>query len=210
MQKHPARYSEQFIPIFSEILRNSPVILDPMAGTGERLKQLSEKLPNSKIIGIELEPEWANITPEIVQVGNILNLPFDNNSIHSILVSPPYGNRMADNDKPNSGRISYTSFLGRLLSVDSGASLQWGKKYWSFFENAWEECYRVNTDLLVLNVKDFYRNRERVHVSQWHVDTLLSIGYNHIETREEKVKSMGKGQNRELRVDYESIFVFRR
>lgn len=209
-KKHPARYSEHFIPIFAELVGDAPIVLDPMAGTGERLQQLSKLIPNTKIIGIELEPEWASITPSIVQVGSILSLPFADNSIHTILVSPPYGNRMADKEKPTSTRISYASYLQRPLMSNNAGGLHWGAKYRDFFINAWDECARVNSDRFILNIKDFYQDFEVIPVTQWHIDTLENMGYYMIEHKQVEVKSMKRGRNSELRVPYESIIVFQK
>ena len=33
--QHPAKYSDVFIPIFADLLKDCEIVLDPMAGTGK-------------------------------------------------------------------------------------------------------------------------------------------------------------------------------
>ena len=209
--KHPARYNKSFLPIFAGLLKGSKSVLDPMAGTGERLKELSLLLPDTNFYGIEIEPEWANMTPEIVKVGNILKLPFENESVSNILVSPPYGNRMADhhNAKDGSRRTTYRHMLNRPLSEESSAGMHWGARYREFHIKAWIECYRVEEEGLVLNIKNHLCNGEEIDVVKWHVDTLTNIGFKVYSTYEIKCNGNRFGANRK-RVENEYIIQFKK
>lgn len=209
--KHPARYNKSFLPIFAGLLKGSKSVLDPMAGTGERLKELSLLLPDTNFYGIEIEPEWANMTPEIVKVGNILKLPFENESVSNILVSPPYGNRMADhhNAKDGSRRTTYRHMLNRPLSEESSAGMHWGARYREFHIKAWIECYRVAEEGLVLNIKNHLCNGEEIDVVKWHVDTLTNIGFKVYSTYEIKCNGNRFGANRK-RVENEYIIQFKK
>lgn len=209
--KHPARYNKSFLPIFAGLLKGSKSVLDPMAGTGERLKELSLLLPDTNFYGIEIEPEWANMTPEIVKVGNILKLPFENESVSNILVSPPYGNRMADhhNAKDGSRRTTYRHMLNRPLSEESSAGMHWGARYREFHIKAWIECYRVAEEGLVLNIKNHLCDGEEIDVVKWHVDTLTNIGFQVYSMHEIKCKGNRFGANRK-RVENEYIIQFKK
>ena len=193
------------------MLKGSKSVLDPMAGTGERLKELSLLLPDTNFYGIEIEPEWANMTPEIVKVGNILKLPFENESVSNILVSPPYGNRMADhhNAKDGSRRTTYRHMLNRPLSEESSAGMHWGARYREFHIKAWIECYRVAEEGLVLNIKNHLCNGEEIDVVKWHVDTLTNIGFKVYSTYEIKCNGNRFGANRK-RVENEYIIQFKK
>jgi hypothetical protein len=89
---HPAEYSEEVLDEFVKLVPRGVTVLDPMAGTGWKL---ATALEGRKIVGIELEPEWADAHP-CVQQGNALHLPFKNGRFRWVVTSPVYGNRMSD------------------------------------------------------------------------------------------------------------------
>jgi hypothetical protein len=89
---HPAEYSEEVLDEFVKLVPRNVTVLDPMAGTGWKL---ATALEGRKIVGIELEPEWADAHP-CVQQGNALHLPFKNGRFRWVVTSPVYGNRMSD------------------------------------------------------------------------------------------------------------------
>lgn len=96
MKRHPAKFTKALL---DKMLEEWPAwghgpILDPFAGTG-KVHSLADKL-GLQSIGVELEPEWASQHERTI-VGNALHLPFANNTFGSIVTSPCYGNRMADN-----------------------------------------------------------------------------------------------------------------
>ena len=57
--KHPARYSPELLPVLADTLAGTVgVVLDPFAGTGERLAELAAMLPTARFVGIELQQKW--------------------------------------------------------------------------------------------------------------------------------------------------------
>lgn len=92
---HPAVFSDAIIPVIGKMLENAEAsghrVLDPFAGVG----RIHELRPQFETVGIEIEPEWATVSPHTV-VANALHLPFPNRSFRFAASSPCYGNRMAD------------------------------------------------------------------------------------------------------------------
>lgn len=75
---HPARFSDELMPIFQQIVDNYqeqqhpyylPLVLDPFAGTGR-----IHELQRCSTWGVEIEPEWANMHSR-TQVGDATDLP---------------------------------------------------------------------------------------------------------------------------------------
>jgi tRNA G10 N-methylase Trm11 len=217
MQSHPARYNKKLLPIFARMLKDSIWILDPMCGTGEKLKELHDNyLPNSKILGLEIEEEWANITPSIVLHADAFEFLKMGRDGHwdAILTSPTYGNRMADHHKAKDvrKRNTYTHRLGRELSPHNSGKLQWGDEYKRFHFALWEECIRVlrPEGKFVLNIKDHIRNGKLQNVTDWHLQTLNDLGLNLIEHVKVDVPSLKNGENSKLRMPYESVILFQK
>jgi tRNA G10 N-methylase Trm11 len=205
---HPARYSSELLPLLTERLRGYRRILDPMAGTGERLAVLAADLA-AEIVGVELEAEWAACTPSIVRQGDSTSLPFADASFDAICVSPPYGNRMADTFAPGdaSRRYTYRLSLGRPLPPNSVAGLQWGDGHRDLQRQAWVEAVRVLRPggRFVLSVADHIRGGVRQPVTAWHIDTLVGLGLRVVDTVEVVTPKLRHGSN-ELRCP-EMLFV---
>ena len=69
MIRHPAKYSDNLMPVFDSILPKDGEILDCFAGTG-KLKTI-----RSNATLLEIEPEWAKINGAIV--GDATQMPFE-------------------------------------------------------------------------------------------------------------------------------------
>src|SRR5690606_25564798 len=141
-----------------------------MAGTGWRLE---EALPGRTLVGVELEPEWAE-GASWIQQGDARSLPFADGAFRWVVTSPTYANRMSDSHnaqercKPCGAtgrvgdevcercdgqgrraykRLTYTHRLGRPLSEGSTANLGWigkeGERYREAHEAIWAEVWRV-------------------------------------------------------------------
>jgi len=212
--RHPAKYNDRLLPYFELFLRAYPTILDPFAGTGK----IFNIRVSGRIYGVELEPEWAIQAPvkpncQMI-IGSAINLPFSDNSIASVGTSPTYGNRMADkhNARDNSVRNTYTHAIGRQLHPENTGQLQWGDKYRELHEKAWAEVYRVlePSGIMVLNIADHIRKGVRIPVSKWHVTTLAKIGILPVYSIEIPTPGNRFGENSNLRVGHESIYVLRK
>lgn len=102
---HPARYTKAVWDVMCEYLPpgdltgqgRAPIILDPMAGTGERLGTLRERGYNP--IGIELEECY--IEDPCVVVGDATKLDLHGEKVGAVMVSPAYANRLRDKHKRN-------------------------------------------------------------------------------------------------------------
>jgi SAM-dependent methyltransferase len=208
--KHPAKYTDALISTFVKMLVGCDRILDPFGGTGKAFL-LNRWYPDAEIHAVEIEPEWAAINPRTT-LGNALELPWPDNYFDAICTSPAYGNRMADELIDGYERITYTSKLGHKLHVDNSGAMQWGEKYRDFHIIAWREATRVLRPggAFVLNIKNHIRNGEEKDVTGWHVDTLVSMGYEILEHQRIKTPSMRYGQNSKLRIDNESVIKLRK
>lgn len=203
---HPARYSSALLPIFQDAVpvEQYPRVLDPFAGTG-RIHEL-----DNETVGVELEPEWANMHPDTI-VGSALDLEFDDESFDAVVTSPTYGNRLADSHDAADPHLrrSYTHDLGRKLSPDNSGGMQWGPAYRDFHEKAWEEAWRVIRPggRLVLNIKDHVRRGRRAPVTQSHIETLFRLGFGWAEGHTIETANLRQGENAELRFA-EQVLVF--
>ena len=214
--RHPATYSNPFIPKFAEILSESTNVLDPFGGTG-KLALIKEYGFKGKVTCNELEREWVERSPYDVDtwcIGDAANLRFADCEFDAICTSPTYGNRMADHHeaKDTSKRVTYRHCLGRPLNEENTGRMQWGEKYRKKHIEIYTECLRVlkPNGLMVVNVSDHIRRGDVVRVVEWHKRTLISMGCDLTSEIKVETSRMGFGQNAHLRVPHESILVFRK
>lgn len=212
-KKHPAQFSKGLFPVFIKILETYGdcylPLLDPFAGVGG-----VHVLRNHgyQTVGVELEPEWAR--QNIYNfVGDATRLPFKDRSFGTILTSPCYGNRMADHHvaKDGSYRRTYTHLMGRELHKRNAGAMQWGAAYRVIHEQAWSEAVRVLAPwgLFILNIKDHQRDYRRMHVSDWHYQTLISLGLSLIDIKRVETPGFRQGENWQYRYP-ERVLVFRK
>lgn len=213
--KHPAKYTDSFIPIFAELLNGCNNVLDPFGGVG-KLALIKKFGFNGKVVCNEIEAEWAETSEYDVDewsIGDAANLRFANHEFDAICTSPTYGNRMADHfeAKDGSKRITYRHFLGRPLDKNNTGRMQWGEKYRQKHIDVYKECLRVlkPSGLMVVNVSDHIRKGQVVAVVEWHKQTLLDFGMKLIDEIKIETPRMGFGQNAKSRVQHECILVFR-
>ena len=209
---HPAVFSDKILPVVAELLTpEHKNVLDPFAGVG-RVHELREMVDwELSTVGIELEPEWADLHPD-THVGNALSLKFEDGSFDAVVTSPTYGNRLADhhNARDGSVRRSYTHDLGRGLHDDNSGDLHWGEEYRDFHVKAWVEVKRVLRDggRLLLNISDHIRQRQRQYVCSWHTQTLLQLGFVLVDADRVVTPRLRQGANAEARVPSEMVLGF--
>jgi len=168
-------------------------------------------LSSAQIEAVEIEPEWAALNPRTT-LGNALALPWPDDYFDSVCTSPTYSNRMADHHeaKDSSRRNTYRHALGRPLHPDNSGAMQWGPQYREFHAKAWTEARRVLQlgGVFVLNIKDHVRKGQRQHVTQWHIEALMDLGFAIVEHVAVDCPGNRQGANGDARIDYESVIKF--
>jgi tRNA G10 N-methylase Trm11 len=213
---HPAVFSKEVISSLlihsQKRLDKASLVLDPFAGTGG----IHSLCPPYKTIGVEIEKEWAdqherNICADSTKLTKI----FKDQKFDAIITSPPYGNRMSDQyqgDAKNSKRYTYRISLGRDLADTNTAKFNWGNKYKLLHQQIWNECYKVlNEDgYLFLNISNHIRAGKEESVVEWHVSTLIDIGFYIDEIVSIDTKRIKHGSNSALRADSEKLAIFKK
>lgn len=214
--KHPAKYSDQFIPLFAEILKGTENVIDIFAGTC-KIAKIKDYGYEGKIYCNEIEPEWALMEVSNIDglsIGDAASLPYKDNFFEAVCTSPTYGNRMADshNAKDGSRRNTYTHTLGRRLHEENTGKMQWGDKYKDKHIKCWEEARRVLKPggILVLNMSDHIRRGKVIPVTNFHKSSITFLGFELIEHKKIPTKRLRQGKNAEVRVSYESVLVFKK
>lgn len=208
--KFPAGFSQELYPVFRAVVGKPKNLLDPFAGAGG-IFHLQQWLPTTEIVGIEIEPEFAALHPQ-TQVGNALHTGFPSSYFDCCLTSCVYGNRMSDHHdaKDASRRITYRHAKGSPLHDDNAGMLQWGPQYRHFHHHAWIEVHRVleTGGRFILNIGNHIRRGEEQKVSEWHVETIKALGFEHFFSIRVNTKKMKYGANHHLRIDHEMVHVF--
>jgi len=203
--KHPAKFSAEILAEAEKCLVDHPHVLDPFAGVG-----LVHQLSN-ETVGVELEPEWADAHPDTI-VGDATNLPFARSSFDAVFTSPTYGNRLADHHNAQDGSVrrSYRHDLGHELSPNNSGQMQWGEEYRQLHRLAWREVRRVVQPggRFILNLKNHIRGGVEQPVVEWHLTSLIEMGWVLAHVIPLSAKGMRYGQNYQARLEYEFLLVF--
>jgi SAM-dependent methyltransferase len=204
MIRHPAKYSDELLPILQSALIGHERVLDPFAGTGK----LRIIRPDAALL--EIEPEWAAISG--ATVGDALAIPWQDGYFDAVCCSPCYANRMADHHeaKDASRRNTYRHALGRPLHPNNSGAMQWGRAYRQFHWQAWQEVRRVLRPggRFVLNISDHIRKGKQVRVARFHRLLCLRMGFQFVEAHAVTTPRQRHGQNGDKRVTNEWVFVF--
>lgn len=228
---NPATYSKEIIEHIRSILPgllddylkargwNAPIdrlrLLDPFAGEG-KIVQITDGIWPGSVEGIELEPEWAEVQ-SVVKQGDALNPHhlFSPGRFDFVITSPPYGTRMADdhNARDDSKRNTYRHRLGRALSSNSSANLQWDHPLMLYQMSMTFAYMRLRVMLkqggiFILNCSDHIRNHKRIRSAQWHKVACMAMGYELLAEYNVKTRRNRQGANHEKRVAHEKVYVF--
>lgn len=211
--EHPATFSDPILrhlaTTLAVMLPADARIVDPFAGVGKI------HLLGYDSVGVEIEPEWAAAHSQTL-CGDSTRLVelVDGQTFDAVVTSPAYGNRMADNyagDAKGTRRFTYRTALGRALSDNSGAAMQWGQAYRDLHRSVWEQCAVVLKPggLLLVNVSNHIRGGVEQPVVEWHVRTLIDLGFFIDRIDAIITRRVGFGANRDLRVATEKLVVAR-
>lgn len=216
---HPAPFSEAVMQVVeSQLPKAVPPparVLDPFAGIG-RVHGL-QKL-GYDTYGIEIEPEWAAAHKD-TQEGDARALPFLDGTMHAVVTSPTYGNRMADHHRAKDGskRTSYTHNIRELTDDpereladgNTGKLYAWNADYWQLHEGAYAEVDRVLADdgIVVLNTSDFIRKGQVIRVTGGHHALFGQMGYRLVAAFKVPTPRMGFGANGSARVQFEDVAI---
>lgn len=120
--RHDAKFSGEVLEILKRLAGDAPgPIVDPFAGVG-----LIDQIGRADVIGIELEPEWAEASP-VVRQGDALELGSYPPAVGTIMTSPTYGNRMGDRYLgPACGGCGGTGWA-QLSATAVGLSVEFGE-----------------------------------------------------------------------------------
>ena len=238
--KHPAKYSKAILHLIQrevqKIVNNGDLgewyIIDPFGGVGGIFDLHAMEFDYEpgeltlKITCVEIEEEWAQVAAihpryrpthdQVICVDffDFSNHPSVRETYDMVIVSPTYGNRMADHHdaKDDSKRNTYKHTLGRDPSEGSSAVMQWGEEYRQFHANAWAEVMNLLRPggYFLLNVKDHIRKGEKMPVVAWHKAMVQALGFTLLYTHQVATPGHREGENHELRVDGESVFIFQK
>ena len=87
--------------------------------------------------------------------------------------------------------------------------MQWGSAYRELHDRVWSQV-AVITKTMVLHIKDHIRKGEVVPVTQWHLDSLASHGFEVEDEVRINTRGHGFGENAAVRVAYESMILLLR
>jgi SAM-dependent methyltransferase len=218
--RHPAKYSDIFLPIFVELLQGLPEVLDPFAGVG-KLAEIKKYGFTGSVICNEIEKDWISLGKSFGycvdqwHCGDAAHMRWiRSGTIGAITTSVCYGNRMADHHHATDGsrRNTYTHCIGHPLRTQNTGQLQWGEKYRQKHLACYREFWRVlePEGLFILNISNHIRKGKEIDVVGWNRQIIPTLGFEFIEERKVETHRNRQGENYQLRVATESILVFRK
>lgn len=237
---HPAKFSKPILDQLHKLVEPNWLAIDPFAGTGlvhqlpcrtvaiEIEKPWAGMERPTKLCPFDTDGDGGcgrylcpacgveRMTTNVC--GDALALPFADGTFDAFITSPTYGNRYADHHDARDGstRRSYTHDLRESqgeqyhLHTHNSGLLKWGPAYREFHEAAWAELSRVVDDMGLLNLKDIVSNKEVVEITKWHLGVFRRLGWKRVKTIKVPAQGMRHGENRELRVPHEVIYVLRK
>ena len=215
--KHFSRYHPKIIEALPSRIGHSKKILDPMAGTLERLSILERPDMGYHLVhGVEIECKWVEgyPHPRLIQ-GDARKLPYENAFFDCIIVSPSYGNRDADRTGEwwdNDDRKTYAAALRANPDPASLCVPFHRTEYKLGHALAWSEAVRVLKvgGLFVINLKNTIKSGVITRMSQWHRDLLRDeLGLKEIDDTAVPTRGRMSGANYDLRAeDAEKLYIY--
>ena len=216
-RKHYTRYNAAVIAAIEARIGDSKRILDPMAGTMERLRELEQ--PDRgwhRVHGNEIEQRWVDGYPhKRLRQGDARDLPYKDEKFDVIIVSPSYGNRDSDRSGEwwdNPDRKTYAAALGKNPDPLSLCVPFTDPRYKAGHTLAWAESVRVlkTGGLFVINLKNHVVSSTIQRVSQWHRTILRDVlGLEEIDDTSVATPGRHSGAHSEKRAEnIEKIYIF--
>ena len=216
VMNHPAKFTDAFFEVFSEMLNGCSSVFDPFAGTG-KIGKLKQYGFTGEIYANEIEPEWLSPNEHMCDVLTFCDaefLDYPESHFDAICTSPTYGNRMADhhNAKDRSKRNTYTHCLGHQLAQGNTGKMQWGQEYREKHERVYRHIAKMVKPggKFVLNIKNHIRRGVEIDVVAFHEATLKNCGFEMIDKRAIETPSLKYGANADKRLPIEYIILFRK
>lgn len=219
MIRHPAKYTDSFIPIFAGALiqHGCESVLDPFAGTG-KIGLVKEYGFSGVVYANEIEKEWIEqatmCDATTCMDAEKLYEVYPPETFDAIVTSPTYGNRMADhhNAKDGSRRNTYTHCLGHALDSENTGKMQWGDEYRRKHEAIYATICKLvkKGGLFVLNVSNHIRKGVEVDVCKWHKTQVEDNGYVLESDIAIATNRLRFGANSDRRCQCEHVYIFRR
>ena len=238
-ENFPAKFHDDILQVIDGLLKTGWKVLDPFAGTG-RIHELRPRVETYGIDiepeaanmsrytrrgdATKLPKKWTGYFDAIATSCTYGNRMADKHDAqerckacggtgaeHQLPVDQPCP-KCNGTGRRKYKRLTYKHTLGRDLHPNNSGGMQWGDAYRELHEKAWAEAHRVlrKGGLLIVNVKNHFRNHEEVDVVGWHAETILGLGFKEVERIPVKTPGMGFGQNRDARAECEYVLVFRK
>ena len=214
--RHPAKYTDDFISIFADLLNGRQRVLDPFAGTG-KIGVIKKFGFDGKVYANEIEPEWIRPNKykcDFITTVDAEFLQYPDGFFDAICTSPTYGNRMADHHiaKDGSKRNTYTHCIGRPLSDGNTGKMQWGTEYMEKHERIYKHLYSLvkENGLFICNIKNHIRRGKEIDVKSFHERSIIESGFVKVKEIFIETKGNGFGANAEKRTNGEYIMVFQK
>ena len=162
-------------------------LIDPMAGGGGIFALTDHAMlhdPRWEIAAGEIENDFAKADRRVDRTDAVTALSFEtrHGPPAAIVLSPPFGNRMADTYLPpesdDSIRLTYAVALGHAPDPGSAAGLRFGPAYRGLMAQIYAAVvHAAGPDTIVIvEIADHVRDGRRVAVADWTRWTIQMLG----------------------------------